>query len=115
MHDGFEARQPLQGLRGDRRAARHGARRRGERLEARVTAEQKALIEHAAALEGRSITDFVLTSVQDAAKRAIAEHEVIQLSVKDSKAFVEALLNPREPSKKMRERAAAYVARYGDQ
>src|SRR3546814_20672847 len=83
-------------------------RRRAERLEARVTAEQKALIEHAAALEGRSITDFVLTSVQDAAKRAIAEHEVIQLSVRDSKAFVEALLNPREPSKRMRERVAAY-------
>lgn len=91
------------------------ARRRAERLEARVTAEQKALIEHAAALEGRSITDFVLTSVQDAAKRAIAEHEVIQLSVRDSKAFVEALLNPREPSERMRERVAAYVARYGDQ
>src|SRR3546814_1898486 len=90
-------------------------RRRAERLEARVTAEQKALIGHAAALEGRSITDFVLTSVQDAAKRAIAEHEVIQLSVRDSKAFVEALLNPREPSKRMRERVAAYVARYGDQ
>ncbi|MFC6623803.1 DUF1778 domain-containing protein [Novosphingobium panipatense] len=98
-----------------RRESAPPVRRRGERLEARVTAEQKALIEHAAALEGRSITDFVLTSVQDAAKRAIAEHEVIQLSVKDSKAFVEALLNPREPSKKMRERAAAYVARYGDQ
>lgn len=91
------------------------ARRRAERLEARVTAEQKALIEHAAALEGRSITDFVLTSVQDAAKRAIAEHEVIRLSVRDSKAFVDALLNPREPSKKMRARVAAYRARYGDQ
>lgn len=91
------------------------ARRRAERLEARVTAEQKALIEHAAALEGRSITDFVLTSVQDAAKRAIAEHEVIRLSVDDSKAFAEALLNPREPSKKMLERVAAYGARYGDE
>ncbi|MDE2361116.1 MAG: DUF1778 domain-containing protein [Hyphomicrobiales bacterium] len=90
------------------------ARRRGERLEARVTAEQKALIEHAAALEGRSITDFVLASVQDAAKRAIAEHEVIQLSVRDSKAFVEALLNPREPGDRMRERVAAYRALIGD-
>ncbi|RVU15482.1 DUF1778 domain-containing protein [Methylobacterium oryzihabitans] len=89
-------------------------RRRAERLEARVTAEQKALIEHAAALEGRSITDFVLTSVQDAAKRAIAEHEVIRLSVRDSRAFVEALLNPREPSARMRERAAAYAALIGD-
>ncbi len=90
-------------------------RRRGERLEARVTAEQKALIEHAAALEGRSITDFVLASVQDAAKRAIAEHEVIQLSVRDSQAFVEALLNPREPGKRMQERVAAYRALIGDQ
>ena len=89
-------------------------RRRGERLEARVTAEQKALIEHAAALEGRSITDFVLASVQDAAKRAIAEHEVIQLSVKDSQAFVEALINPREPGKRMQERVATYTALIGD-
>jgi len=91
------------------------ARKRGERLEARVTAEQKALIEHAAALEGRSITDFVLSSVQDAAKRAIAEHEVIQLSVRDSQAFVEALLHPREPTKRMQERVAAYKALIGDQ
>lgn len=91
------------------------ARRRAERLEARVTAEQKAMIERAAALEGRSITDFVLTSVQDAAKRAIAEHEVIQLSVRDSQAFVNALLTPREPGKKMRERVAAYTALVGDQ
>jgi len=91
------------------------ARKRGERLEARVTAEQKALIEHAAALEGRSITDFVLASVQDAAKRAIAEHEVIQLSVRDSQAFVEALLNPRAPTKRMQERVATYKALIGDQ
>ncbi|MCJ2093424.1 DUF1778 domain-containing protein [Methylobacterium sp. J-072] len=83
-------------------------RRRADRLEARVTAEQKALVAHAAALEGRSITDFVLTSVQDAAKRAIAEHEVIQLSVRDSRAFVEALLAPRDPSERMRDRVATY-------
>ena len=90
------------------------ARRRAERLEARVTAEQKALIERAAALEGRSITDFVLTSVQDAAKRAIAEHEVIQLSVRDSQAFIEALLNPREPGQRMRERVSTYTELMGD-
>lgn len=89
-------------------------RRRAERLEARVTADQKALIEHAAALEGRSITDFVLTSVQEAAKRAIAEHEVVKLSVRDSKAFVEALLSPREPSAEMRARAEHYTTVIGD-
>lgn len=89
-------------------------RQRAERLETRVTTEQKALIAHAAALEGRSITDFVLASVHDAAKRAIAEHERIQLSVRDSRAFVEALLTPREPSRRMRDRVATYTALIGD-
>lgn len=89
-------------------------RRRAERLEARITAEQKALIEHAAALQGRSITDFVLTSVQDAARRAIEEHEIVSLSVRDSQAFVEALLNPPEPGARLREAAARYKAVMGD-
>jgi len=67
-------------------------RRRGERLEARVTAEQKALIEHAAALQGRSVTDFVLAAVQDAAARAIEQHQRITLSINDGRSFVEALV-----------------------
>ena len=57
-------------------------RTRAERLETRVTAEQKTLIERAAALQGRSVTDFVLTSVQDAARRAIEEHSQLALSVR---------------------------------
>ena len=61
-------------------------RMRSERLEARVTAEQKSLIEHAAALEGRSVTDFVLASVQEAARRTIEAHEQLELSVRDRQA-----------------------------
>jgi len=83
-------------------------RRRAERLETRVTAEQKALIEHAAALQGRSITDFVLTSVQDAAKRAIEEHQVMTLTVADSRAFVEALLDPPPPNARLKETVRRY-------
>jgi uncharacterized protein (DUF1778 family) len=49
------------------------ARSRAQRLETRVTLEQKSLIERAAALQGRTVTDFVLTSVQDAARRATVE------------------------------------------
>lgn len=69
-------------------AALNRSRRRvrGERLETRVTAEQKSLIEHAAALQGRTATDFVLTSVQEAARRAIEEHQRLDLSVRDSQA-----------------------------
>lgn len=59
---------------------------RGERLETRVTADQKNLIERAAALQGRTVTDFVLTSVQDAARWAIEEHQRLDLSVRNSQA-----------------------------
>lgn len=70
-------------------------RLRAERLEARITPAQKTLIEHAAALQGRSVTDFVLAAVQDAAAKAIDEHQRITLSIQDGRAFVEALVAAR--------------------
>jgi uncharacterized protein (DUF1778 family) len=83
-------------------------RTRAERLEARVTTEQKALIERAAALQGRTVTDFVLTSVQDAARRAIEDHQRLDLSVRDSQAFVEALLNPQPVNDRLRDTVRRY-------
>lgn len=88
-------------------------RTRAERLETRVTAEQKNLIERAAALQGRTITDFVLTSVQDAARRTIEEHQQLELSVRDSEAFVEALLNPRPINDRLRDTVRRYRAATG--
>ena len=69
-------------------------RARVERLEARITSAQKSLIQRAAELEGRSVTDFVVASVQEAARRTLADHEIISLSASDSRAFVDALLAP---------------------
>jgi uncharacterized protein (DUF1778 family) len=83
-------------------------RTRAQRLETRVTAEQKTLIEHAAALQGRTVTDFVLTSVQDAARRTIEEHQQVELSVRDSEAFVDALLNPKPVNDRLRETIRRY-------
>jgi uncharacterized protein (DUF1778 family) len=83
-------------------------RARAQRLETRVTAEQKMLIERAAALQGRTVTDFVLTSVQDAARRAIEEHRQLELSVRDSEAFVDALLSPRPVNDRLRETVRRY-------
>ena len=40
---------------------------RGERLEARISAEQKGLLQRAADLQGRTLTDFVVQSAHDAA------------------------------------------------
>ena len=83
-------------------------RARAERLEARVTAEQKTLIAHAAALQGRTVTDFVLTSVRDAARRAIEEHRSLALSVRDQRAFVEALLHPHPVNDRLRDTVRRY-------
>jgi uncharacterized protein (DUF1778 family) len=83
-------------------------RARAERLETRVTAEQKSLIERAAALQGRTLTDFVLTSLQDAARRAIEEHQQLELSVRDSEAFVDALLNPKPVNNRLRDTVRRY-------
>lgn len=83
-------------------------RTRTQRLETRVTAEQKMLIERAAALQGRTVTDFVLTSVQDAAQRAIENYRQLELSVRDSEAFVEALLNPTPVNERLRDTVRRY-------
>ena len=86
---------------------------RGERLETRVTADQKRLIEHAAALQGRSVTDFVLTSLQDAARRAIEEDQHLELSVRGSQAFVQALVEPQPINERLRDTIRRYRKRTG--
>jgi uncharacterized protein (DUF1778 family) len=85
-----------------------------ERLEARISKEQKELFQRAADLQGRSLTDFVIASVLDAAKRAIQEHEIMMLSVRDREVFVEALLNPPQPSSRLRAAAERYKQIMGE-
>lgn len=64
------------------------------RLEARITPDLHARLKHAADLEGRTMTDFVITAVQEAANRAIAQAGLFQMSLADQQAFAEALCNP---------------------
>src|SRR6476469_11133583 len=83
-------------------------RAKPKRLEARLTTEQKELLQLAAEIEGTTITDFVVRSAQTEARRIIEEHTRLQLSLEDSQAFVEALLNPPEPNARMMAAAAEY-------
>lgn len=78
------------------------------RLEARVSPEIKALWQKAADLEGRTLTDFVIASVQAAACEVIEQHQTLKLSVEDSKAFVDALLNPPNPNAALKAAASRY-------
>lgn len=84
-----------------------------ERLEARVTPEQKELFQHAADIQGRNLTDFLISSARNAAIQAIQEHDTMILSMRDREVFVEALLNPPVPSEKLRSAAQRYKQRMG--
>jgi uncharacterized protein (DUF1778 family) len=86
---------------------------RSERLEARITPEQKALIQRAAELQGRSLTDFVVASAQEAAMRAIEDMHLVRLGAADSIAFAEALLKPRVPAPKLRAAVRRYREIFG--
>lgn len=86
---------------------------RQERLEARISRDQKTLFQRAADLQGRTLTDFVLHSVHEAAVRTIEESRVIRLSADDSRVFADALLNPRKPAAKLRTAAQRYLERFG--
>jgi uncharacterized protein (DUF1778 family) len=79
-----------------------------ERLEARITARQKALLQHAAALEGTSLTEFVVRSAQRAAEQTVKAHTALHLTARESEAFVQAFLNPPEPSATLRGAAERY-------
>jgi len=74
------------------------ATKRSARLDARVSQKEKDLIEAAASLRGISVTDFLRTTATDAAHRIIRENEVMTLSERSRKVFVEALLNPPKPN-----------------
>ena len=78
------------------------------RLEIRVTAEQKELIEQAAAVNGRSTTDFVVSAVQEAATRTLQEHEKMSLTKRDRVAFVTALMDAPIPSPRLKAAARRY-------
>ena len=79
-----------------------------ERLEARLTIEQRALIEHAAAVEGRSISEFVVGAAQAAAREVIEKHEIIRLTESQSRSLVESLLASPPPNGALRRAKAAH-------
>ncbi len=64
------------------------------RLEARISTDLHGMLKRAAELQGRTMTDFVVDAVQDAAQRAIEQAEVVRLSMADQASFAQALLSP---------------------
>ena len=85
--------------------------RRESRLEIRVSAEIKTLLDEAAASIGLSTSAFVLATVTPRAQEIVQQHAVMTLNAEESQAFVNQLLTPPKPSDALRAAAARYEAR----
>ena len=72
--------------------------RKTARLETRIPPAVLELVQHAAAMEGRSVSDFVVAAAQHAAEETIERRDIIALSRKDQERFAAAMLRPARPS-----------------
>ena len=79
-----------------------------ERLEARVPVALKKVIQRAADLQGLTLTDFVIASLDKSAREAVREHEVMQLNAEDSLRLAKALINPPAPNAALKKAAARH-------
>jgi uncharacterized protein (DUF1778 family) len=82
--------------------AKRERRARAERLGFRIDGQTKALIERAARLERRKVTEFCVAALTEAARRAIAEHDTLVLTERDRAAFFDALTNPPALNERLR-------------
>jgi uncharacterized protein (DUF1778 family) len=77
-------------------------RARPARLGFRVDDRTKEMVERAAELERRSLTDFCLTVLTEAARKAIARHQTLVLSERDRQVFFDTLINPAKPNARLK-------------
>lgn len=67
-----------------------------------MDAKTKRLVERAAHLERRSLTDFCVSALSQAAACTIERHEALVLPEADRKAFFDVLMHPPRPSARLR-------------
>ena len=72
--------------------------RTASRLDVWIDSEALVLVQRAAEMQGRTVSDFVVAAAEQAARAAIEENQIIRLSVEDQIRFAEMLANPPEPN-----------------
>jgi uncharacterized protein (DUF1778 family) len=90
--------------------------KRTEKLDLRLTPEDKRVLREAAATDRRSVGDFVLVSALARARELAADRTVFKLNDAEWSAFQEALNAPYEPAPRLTEllRSPGVLERSGD-
>ena len=81
-----------------------------ERIHLRLSAAAKKKIERAAAISGKTVTDFVIATISTRADQVIEEQERMLLSDRDRDIFLEAVTKPATPSNALRRAFKNYKA-----
>lgn len=71
------------------------------RMSLRIPAEEKALLLRAVALQRTSLTDFVIRTAVEAARKVIDHADRVTLSERDSLRVLELLENPPAPNDRL--------------
>lgn len=84
--------------------------KKSDRMQFRVAADIKELIEEAAVIAGFSSTsEYISSSMAELARSLIAEHQRLQLGDQERQAFHEALVNPPPATAWAKAAAAEYL------
>lgn len=78
------------------------------RLEAKVNLDIYELLKQAAAITGRTLTDFVVSVAYEEAKKTISEHQILRLTLNDQALLIDNLSKPFEPTHSMKNALDVY-------
>lgn len=73
-----------------------------DRLGFRLNEQTKLLIEHAAQLDRRKVSDFCVKALTEAAQETIARYETLRLTDAERAAFFDILIKPPEPNDRLK-------------
>jgi uncharacterized protein (DUF1778 family) len=83
-------------------------KKKNERVDIRVSAEEKHMILEAAKFSGEKMSDFILSRIMPDVERLIATQTRIRLGEESWNAFVEMLQSPKPAPKKLKEAMKEY-------
>ena len=83
------------------------------RMDLRIPQEVRDIIDHAASMEGRTRTDFVIAAALERAEQVIERRKHIRLTLLDQELLVKSLLEDQveEPPSYVKDIAQEYAAR----
>ena len=79
------------------------------RIDMRIPQALKDIWQHAAAMRGTNLPDYVINAVSDSAMRDVEQQHIIHLTVRDHMAMLDALSAPaREQNERVKKAATDY-------